>query len=112
MGLIHPPVTSCTIIFKYLYWTPDRKDKRYYRDRFETISQLKEYFVRNPGAGALVGYGKVPVGNTFAFEGLLILEWTDSISTVAKEFLNVFARIGSMREVRGKVIRQTVFKPS
>jgi hypothetical protein len=63
--------------------------------------QLKEYFVRNPGVGALLGYGKVPMGNTFAFEGVLILEWTDSISTVAKEFLNVFAFTQFLKENPG-----------
>lgn len=91
MGLIKPPISKCTITFKYLYWTPDRVGKRYYNDTFQTIPELKEYFQRNPGAGALVGYGKAPAGNVFAFEGLLVLEWTDSLSTVTKEFLNVFA---------------------
>jgi hypothetical protein len=98
MALIHPPVSKCTITLKYLYWTPDRINKRYYHDSFNTIAELKQYFIRNPGAGALVGYGKVPAGNAFAFEGVLILQWTDAISTVSKEFLNVFAFTAFLKE--------------
>jgi hypothetical protein len=38
MALINEPVKSCTITFKYFYWTPDRKDKRWYEDKFSTIA--------------------------------------------------------------------------
>lgn len=98
MAVVNEPVSECTIIFKYLFWTADRKDKRYYHDRFPNIPRLKEYFQRFPSAGALVGYGKMPPGNVFAFEGSLLLEWTDKVGQVSKEFTNVFAFTNFLKE--------------
>jgi hypothetical protein len=87
--MINEPVSKCTIVFKYLYWTPDRKGKRYYHDRFVSIDELREYFKRHPGAGVLVGYGKRQPGNIFAFEASLLVDWTDQTANVSKEFTNV-----------------------
>lgn len=90
MGQIVEPIKDWNIIFTYFHWTADHRGKQWYADRFKTIARLKEYFIRNPAAGYLVGYGKNTTGWIYAFEGHLELEWTDQVGTHKKDFISVF----------------------
>ena len=97
---ITEPIKYCTIIFKYYAWAPDKKGKRWYEDRFETIGQLRKYFQRFPAAAALVAYGKAPPGSVFAFEAKLILEWADQTTTAIKEFRDAWQFVNFLKEHR------------
>ncbi len=79
------------IIYKYYGWAPNNINKIHYEDKFKTIAGLKAYFLRNPGAGALVGYGKRKPHESWAFSATLIIQWTDEKMIVRKrEFEDVF----------------------
>jgi hypothetical protein len=89
MGHINLPVKTCTIIYRYYGWGPDKKSHRYYEDSFDKISKLRDYFKRIPGAGPLVGYGKKESHHAWAFSATIQLEWTDAVMYVKKEFADV-----------------------
>lgn len=88
--MIKGPITSHRIIYKYLSSKPGSSEKVYYHDKFSTIAQLKAYFIRIPGAGPLVGYGKRESYHTWAMSASLLLEWTDQEGTHTVDFPDVF----------------------
>ncbi len=98
MGLIYEPITKVEITLKYLSWTPDRKSHQHYEDKFPDIPTLKQYFLRFPGAGALVKYGKRKPHEQFAVSGVLVLEWWDQTGYTQKEFEDVYQFTDFLKE--------------
>jgi hypothetical protein len=91
MGIIHEPVKSCTIIFRYEGRAPGTNNPVTYSDKFETIEQLKAYFTRMPGHAYLVGYEKKKPVPQVVFYATLHLEWVDGLGIfTGKEFASVY----------------------
>jgi hypothetical protein len=83
---IQGPVKDCFITYRYWALGPGSKATVEYNDHFKTIQKLKDYFLRIPGAGPLVGYGKRESYHTWAQRAILLITFTDQSETYTVEF--------------------------